>query len=135
MNILLVIGGLIVIMFASGFWAFVADNSPDDGIARVGFWVTVIGICYGVYHFWYTPTSAEIAAEQAQEAARIAERERPRKIQEIDGCTIYSFYRESAGRTYYFTNCKDTVTTDNSHREKSGKTYHEVHETIVTEKK
>jgi hypothetical protein len=135
MNIFLIIGGLIVIMFAAGFWAFVGDNSDDDGFSKFGFWLTVAGVCYGVYHFWHTPTAAEVAAENAQEAARIAERERPRKIQEIDGCTIYSFYREAAGRTYYFTNCQDTVTTDNSHKEKHGKTTREVQESIVTQKK
>lgn len=123
--ILLAAGVIIVILVAAHFeW----DNSSFF------FMLAVVAGAWSMYHWRDTP---EESAAKAQETIRErAERERPKKINEIDGCSIYSFYRVADGRNHYFTKCSDKVTTESSHTESCGKNCtKQVSETIVTEKK
>jgi len=98
------------------------------------FILAVVIIPWSIWHWRDTPE--ESAAKLQERIREQTESERPRKINEIDGCSIYAFYRVSDGRNHYFTKCSDKVTTESSHTESCGKNCtKQVSETIVTEKK
>lgn len=123
--ILLAAGVIIVILVAAHFeW--------DNG--SFFFILVVVITAWSMYHWRDTPEEHTIKVQE--KIREDAERERPRKINEVDGCSIYTFYRISDGRNHYFTKCSDKVTTESSHTESCGKNCtKQVTETIVTEKK
>lgn len=122
--LLLTIVGIVILLAVHFEW----DNGTFFLIL-----IVVIG-SWALYHWRDTPE--ESAAKVQERIREQTERERPQKINEIDGCSIYTFYRISDGRNHYFTRCSDKVTTESSHTESCGKNCtKQVTETIVTDKK
>ena len=92
-------------------------------------WLVIfIGIGWSMWHWRDTP--AEAAAKEQQAIEQRQSQERPVKVSEIDGCSVYKFYQFADSRYHWFTNCKNSVTTDSNY--KSGKTNKS--ESIVTTK-
>lgn len=73
----------------------------------IGIILTVLGIILGAK--WLGEPSPE---QRALDAV-------PRVVAEADGCTVYSFYRNSSW--HYFTRCGETVTTTRHYTESCGK--------------
>lgn len=91
--------------------------------------VIFIGIGWSMWHWRDTPEEA--AAKEQQAIEQRQSQERPVKVSEVDGCSVYKFYQFADSRYHWFTNCKNTVTTDTTH--KTGK-HSTVTESIVTTK-
>ena len=109
------LAGVIVILVLIG-----AGTYMDADVFGILF-----AICIIVWSAWaitIPDTPAEVAAKQAQIAEREAktkEKETPKPLSEVDGCTVYVFERQ--GREHFFTRCPATTSTETNWTEGCGK--------------
>ena len=104
----------------------------DEDGGTVAWMIAVLVLGYGSYHFASPATKQAEAAEEAERAQRRAAARIPHVIREADGCKVYAF--DDGGRTHYFTRCgNESVTTESSWTEKSGKSTVTKTEIIKTE--
>ena len=80
----------------------------------------------------FTPSEdvADEAQTRREELAR-QERQKPRKFNEFDGCTLYSF-EDKEGRENFITRCPDRTTTESKHTRRQGKVTFTDNKTIET---
>lgn len=107
---------------------FAAQTDLDEAWYGILFAIIVI-----VWAAWAVkiPDTPEEIAEKELKIAKAKEKETPRELNKIDGCTVYVFERQ--GREHFFTRCESTTSTETNWTEGCGKgCSRDVKDTIVT---
>lgn len=124
----------VVVFCLAGLWIIGFNIDGDDGIDKM-----MGSICMAVVIFIalfvaneFTPSEeADDRAHDKAQAIAAKERQTPRKVNEFDGCTLYSF-DDSQGRENFITRCPLQTITESKHTRTQGKSTVTDNKTIET---